>query len=81
MGNILTDTEKELLLFSGQYIIYMQALRFLTDFLNGNVYYPIHYPDQNLDRARNQFKLLEELVKNEAQLQRLIEANLITKKM
>lgn len=73
MASILTDTEKELILFSGKYIIYMQALRFLTDYLNGNVYYPIAYPEQNLDRAKNQFKLLNELFENEKILQDIIE--------
>lgn len=79
MGDILTSTEKELILFSGKYIIYMQALRFLTDYLNGSVYYPINYPEQNLDRAKNQFKLLKELIHNEERLQQLIDANLIKK--
>jgi len=76
MKNILTATEKELILFSGRYIIYMQALRFLTDFLNGNIYYPISYPTQNLDRAKNQFKLLSELAINEKELLDIIEENL-----
>lgn len=73
MVEILTETEKELILFSGKYIIYMQALRFLTDYLNGSVYYPIAYPEQNLDRAKNQFKLLNELFENEKILQDIIE--------
>lgn len=73
MANILTDTEKELILFSGKYIIYMQALRFLTDYLNGSIYYPIAYPTQNLDRTKNQFKLLSELSENEKILQGIIE--------
>ena len=77
MKSILTETEKELVLFSGKYIIYMQALRFLTDFLNGNIYYPTNYTDQNLDRAKNQFKLLHELSQNEKELQDIIEENLI----
>lgn len=81
MGDILTVTEKELILFSGKYIIYMQALRFLTDFLNGSIYYPIKYPTQNLDRAKNQFKLLKELIANEAQLQHLIDINLVRKQL
>lgn len=76
MKTILTETEKELILFSGRYIIYMQALRFLTDFLNGSIYYPIGYPTQNLDRAKNQFKLLHELSANEKELQDIIEENL-----
>lgn len=73
MAGILTETEKELILFSGKYIIYMQALRFLTDYLNGSIYYPISYPEQNLDRAKNQFKLLSELSDNEKVLQGIIE--------
>ncbi|WP_113661918.1 phosphotransferase enzyme family protein [Pedobacter nanyangensis] len=72
MGNILTETEKKAILFSGKYIIYMQALRFLADFLNGSIYYPTNYATQNLDRTKNQFKLLMELVKNEDKLQQLI---------
>lgn len=73
MAPILTRTEKELILFSGKYIIYMQALRFLTDYLSGDIYYPISYPEQNLDRAKNQFKLLKELFDNERILQDIIE--------
>ncbi len=73
MADILTETEKELILFSGKYMIYMQALRFLTDYLNDNIYYPITYPEQNLDRAKNQFKLLSELFENEKILQDIIE--------
>lgn len=73
MSNTLTSTEKELILFSGKYIVYMQALRFLTDYLNGDIYYPISYPEQNLDRAKNQFKLLAELYENEKVLQSIID--------
>ncbi|MFD0939624.1 phosphotransferase enzyme family protein [Pedobacter boryungensis] len=73
MSTILTPTEKELILFSGKYIVYMQALRFLTDYLNGNIYYPITYATQNLDRAKNQFKLLSELFENEKILQGIID--------
>jgi hypothetical protein len=65
MGSILTPVEKELILFSGKYLIYMQAIRFLSDYLNGSIYYPISYPEQNLDRTKNQFKLLAELFNNE----------------
>ncbi|WP_343523312.1 aminoglycoside phosphotransferase family protein [Pedobacter sp.] len=77
MKSILTPTEKELILFSGKYIIYMQALRFLTDFLSGNQYYPTDYPAQNLDRCKNQFKLLHELSVNGKELQDIIEENLL----
>lgn len=73
MKDILTATEKELILFSGKYIIYMQALRFLTDYLNGDIYYKTSYEDQNLQRSRNQFALLKDLYKKEGKLQNIID--------
>ena len=73
MGDILTPTEKGLILYSGKYIVYMQALRFLSDYLNGSIYYPIKYKAQNLDRAKNQFKLLQELIDQEEKLQGIID--------
>ncbi|MBY0244568.1 MAG: aminoglycoside phosphotransferase family protein, partial [Sphingobacteriaceae bacterium] len=76
MKDSLTAIEKEQILFSGKYIIYMQALRFLSDYLNGSIYYPIHYPQQNLDRAKNQFKLLNELIANKNTLQAIVNKNL-----
>ena len=81
MGDILSETERNAILFSGKYIIYMQALRFLADFLNGSTYYPTSYPLQNLDRTKNQFKLLIELVKNENELQQIITHSLIKTKI
>ncbi|MDE3126048.1 MAG: aminoglycoside phosphotransferase family protein [Bacteroidota bacterium] len=59
MDPILTSFEKENLLFSGQIITFMQALRFLTDFLQNNQYYNCTYPDQNLYRTANQLHLLK----------------------
>ena len=38
-------------------MIYMQSLRFVTDFLNNDIYYKTSYPEQNLNRALNQFIL------------------------
>ena len=42
---------------------YIMAIRMLADFLNGDIYYHISYPGQNLVRATNQLKLLDELKK------------------
>lgn len=61
MEPYLTDAEKEHIHYAGILMIYMQALRFLTDYLNGDVYYRIDYKGQNLERTRNQVKLLTEL--------------------
>jgi len=60
MGEFLTDFEKDHFAFSGQCIIYMQALRFLTDFLQLDQYYRVDSPGQNLDRTLNQIQLLIE---------------------
>lgn len=59
MGDKLTLAEMKYLDISGNFIIYMQALRFITDYLNNDQYYRIEYPEQNKDRSANQFRLLE----------------------
>lgn len=72
MGHILNSTEKTLILFSGKYMIYMQALRFLSDYLEGSIYYPIAYPKHNLDRSMNQFRLLGQLYEKEKILEEIV---------
>jgi len=59
MGRFLTPAERDNLHYAGSVLIYMQALRFLTDHLNGDIYYKISYPGQNKDRTANQLLLLE----------------------
>ena len=61
MGKHLTDAEKKYIHYAGISMTYMQALRFLTDYLNEDIYYRILYPEQNLDRAKNQLTLLKGL--------------------
>lgn len=73
MAAELTDYEKQHLSFAGKMLLYMQALRFLTDHLQGDVYYKIHYPGQNLNRARTQLKLLLELEERETTHKQFIE--------
>jgi len=59
MGDRLTETEKTLFPFAGMMMTYIMALRMLADFLNGDVYYQITYPEQNYVRAANQLRLLD----------------------
>lgn len=59
MGDALTSDERALFAFAGRFMIFMQALRFLTDHFNNDIYYGAAYPGQNRDRAANQFTLLE----------------------
>lgn len=73
VGGTLSDTERKHLFYAGQFMIYMQGIRFLTDYLNGDVYYPVKYPEHNFNRAKNQLTLLERLMEKEPQLQRIID--------
>lgn len=57
----LTDTEKQLLPYGAQMLTYMQTVRFLTDWLNGDTYYKIMYPEHNLVRTKAQLKLLHSI--------------------
>ena len=61
MGKYFTEAEKKYIHYSGIALTYMQSLRFLTDYLNGDTYYRIIYPEQNFDRAMNQLTLLKRL--------------------
>jgi Ser/Thr protein kinase RdoA (MazF antagonist) len=61
IGDALTQTELDHNHHSGLIMIYMQAMRFLTDFLSNDAYYKISYPDQNFARAANQLALLEKV--------------------
>lgn len=67
MDSELTSEEKKYFFFSGKFIVYMQALRFLTDYLNNDQYYGSKYQGHNLNRAGNQAVLLQALMKNEQQ--------------
>lgn len=58
----LSPLEIELLPLAGPLLAYLMGVRFLTDFLAGDQYYKIGYPDHNLVRARNQVRLAEEMV-------------------
>jgi len=65
MNNILTEAEKNAFIYAGKFMIYMQALRFLTDHLNNDAYYGAKYQGQNFNRAVNQLVLLEKLIEAE----------------
>ncbi len=59
----LSPLEIELLPLAGPLLAYLMGVRFLTDFLAGDQYYKIGYPDHNFVRAMNQIRLAEELVR------------------
>lgn len=65
MNNELTEAEKEQFVYAGQFLIYMQALRFLADYLNNDSYYGSRYKGHNLVRATNQATLLQRLMEKQ----------------
>lgn len=73
MKDKLTEREIELLPFSAKLLTFECGTRFLTDYLNGDTYFKIHREHHNLDRARNQFKLVSEIEKAEEELFKIIE--------
>ncbi len=60
-GAFLTDYEKSLLAESGRAITQIMAVRMLTDYINGDVYYHTDYPEHNLVRARTQIALMKSM--------------------
>jgi Ser/Thr protein kinase RdoA (MazF antagonist) len=71
MKNELSAQEKKHFVYAGKFMIYMQAIRFLADYLNNDAYYGAKYPDHNFVRANNQLVLLRHLVKKEDLLSKL----------
>lgn len=70
----ITKSEKENLVFGGLVITFEQALRFLTDFIEGDPYYSrISRPNQNLDRTKNQLALLSSIIDQKEEMQKLID--------
>lgn len=60
----ITEIEKDNIPYSALLFPYMQAVRFLTDYINGDTYYKIKYPDHNLVRTRNQMALFHSVLNN-----------------
>jgi len=67
-GTFLLPVEIENLPFGANLLTYMQTVRFFTDYLNGDTYYKIHFPEHNLQRTKAQLKLLQDLEDKQDQL-------------
>lgn len=63
LGKSVTKTEKENLAFGAILMTYECGMRFLADYLDGDVYFRTHRAGQNVDRCRTQFKLIEDMEK------------------
>jgi Ser/Thr protein kinase RdoA (MazF antagonist) len=66
--SFLTPTEIKLLPYGGRLLTFMQTVRFLTDYINGDTYYKIEYPEHNLVRTKAQFKLLQSLEEHQKEM-------------
>ena len=71
-GAFLTDVEIENLPYAARLFPFMQAVRFLTDYINGDTYYRIQYPEHNLVRTKAQYKLFESATAQESQMQLIV---------
>jgi len=71
--HFLTSTEKGHLAFAAKLITFEQFIRFLTDYLAGDVYYKVHREGHNLDRSRTQMKLVQSIIKQEGAMNEVIE--------
>jgi Ser/Thr protein kinase RdoA (MazF antagonist) len=72
MAADLNNEELEQFVYSGMFMIYMQAIRFLTDHLNNDVYYGAAYEGHNFIRAKNQITLLTRLQEKERYFNELV---------
>ena len=70
--SFLVPAESAHLAFSGRLITFEIGMRFLTDFIEGDVYFKTKRPGHNLERARNQFALLRSLEAQRATMERIV---------
>ena len=69
----LTETERQVLPLGALTMTLECGVRFLTDYLSGDRYFGIHYPDQNLDRCRTQFKLVADMEEKMEQMNAIVQ--------
>ncbi len=72
LGDSITKAELDNLAFSGKLLTFECGMRFLTDYLDGDNYFKIHYPEHNLVRARNQFKLVADMEAKMDEMQAIV---------
>ena len=73
MKSELSKEEIQYFVYAGKFAIYLQAIRFITDYLENDQYYQIKYPDHNLVRANNQVVLLQRYMEKEKRLDDMLE--------
>ena len=76
--NFLTTADYDYLFDSIRLLAFELGLRFLTDYLAGNVYFKVKHPEHNLQRALVQFKLTESIEAHEADIRHIIQGMVST---
>lgn len=72
-GDTLLPEEVDRFVLAGKVITYTIGVRFLTDYLSGDMYFKIHRPKHNLDRCHTQFKLVSEIEKHADEMQKIVD--------
>lgn len=72
-GKNFSPHEWESLIPGSVVVTYVQAIRFLSDYLNGDPYYKTEHPDHNLIRAKNQIALYKSILKSRKRISKLID--------
>lgn len=70
--DFLTPAEAKSLAIGAKLMTYECGIRFLTDYLNGDVYFKVHYEGHNLDRCHTQFKLVEDMEQKMPEMQAIV---------
>ena len=73
-GQTLTSEEIRLMPVGAKMMTLECGMRFLADYLNGDTYFKIHYPTQNLDRARTQFKLVADMEEKWDEMNKIVQS-------
>lgn len=72
MSSELSEAELKHFVYAGMFMTYMQAVRFLTDYLNNDTYYSTTYEKQNYIRANNQLTLMQRILDKENILNKMV---------
>ena len=75
--NFILESEIRTLAFGAKLITYEQCVRFLEDYLNGDVYYKCHKPKHNLIRAKAQIALLQSIISNYDDMESIVKLTYI----
>lgn len=71
-NDFLVDREIELLPFSGCLMTFTIGIRFLADYLDGDLYFKTSYPEENLDRARAQFAFVRSIEQHMDEIEKIV---------